>query len=247
MVRRIDSGAGSASPAYELTPRIRERLECEPVVWLSSVRPDGAPHLLPLWFTFDGEAITIYSKPDAQKVRNIRRDPRVMVAVGAARSDFDVTLLEGRAEVVELGHASLAQVVGLERYREPMRLLGIDVEEFLATYSQPIRILPQRVLQWGRPGWLTRAAKIVPEGPAAAPTASEPARRRSPAAAPTTAVLLLDRRLRPRRTAAWRHCPETPRPGAPGASEHRGRTGSSAPRPARPRAPVGARAPDTPR
>ncbi|MHB8459669.1 MAG: pyridoxamine 5'-phosphate oxidase family protein [Candidatus Limnocylindrales bacterium] len=145
-----DSGNRSACP---LPAELRERLDGELVVWLSSVRPDGAPHLLPLWFAWDGEAITIYSKPEAQKVRNVRRDPRVMVAVGQAGSAFTVTLLEGVAEMVE-GPGEPSESGRLARYRDAMRQLGIGVEDFLAMYSQRIRIQPVRVLDWGMPGWL---------------------------------------------------------------------------------------------
>ena len=46
------------------------------------VRPDGAPHLVPIWFWWDGEAVLVFSKPDAQKVRNLRIQPRVMLGRG---------------------------------------------------------------------------------------------------------------------------------------------------------------------
>lgn len=133
---------------------VRRRLDAELVVWFSSVRPDGAPHVLPIWFTWDGHTISVYSKPDAQKVRNVRSNPRVMIGVGRAGPGFDVSLLEGRAEVGEPGSQSAVEAECLARYRRPMAELGIDVDAFLATYSQPIRIVPVRVLEWGAPGWL---------------------------------------------------------------------------------------------
>ena len=79
--------------------RVRRFLETEPVIWLSTIRADGAPHLVPTWFVWDGEAIVIMSKPGAVKVRNLRADPRAMLALGDAEDDFDVGLLEARAEV----------------------------------------------------------------------------------------------------------------------------------------------------
>ena len=54
----------------------------------------------PLEKTIGGyEAIVIRSKPHAKKVRNLAHDPRAMVALGDAEDDFDVGLLEARAEV----------------------------------------------------------------------------------------------------------------------------------------------------
>ena len=64
--------------------RILRFLEREPIVWLSTVRPDGSPHLVPIWFSWDGEALLIFSKPGAQKVRNLRARPSVMLALGDA-------------------------------------------------------------------------------------------------------------------------------------------------------------------
>ena len=42
---------------------LREEL----VVWLSSVRPDGRPHLVPIWFSWDGRDIVIASKPTPRR------------------------------------------------------------------------------------------------------------------------------------------------------------------------------------
>lgn len=77
-------------------------LERQAVVWLSSIRPDGRPHIVPLWFLWDGESILVFSKPHAQKVRNLRADPRVMVAVGEPGVEFDVELIEAIAELAQV-------------------------------------------------------------------------------------------------------------------------------------------------
>jgi PPOX class probable F420-dependent enzyme len=88
----------------ELSPaaRIDRMLRSEPVVWMSTVRPDGVPHLIPIWFSWDGEAILVASKPSAQKVRNLRANPVVMLALGQPDEDFDVGLLEGKAELLDV-------------------------------------------------------------------------------------------------------------------------------------------------
>jgi PPOX class probable F420-dependent enzyme len=139
-----------------LPETVRERLTREPVVWLGTARADGAPHLLPLWFTWDGEAITLFSKPWAEKVRNIGRDPRVTIAIGTAGMEFDVALLDGHAVLSDEPVSPTAGAAGLARYAEPMRRLGVSPAEFLETYSQSIRIVPTRVVHWGQPGWKPR-------------------------------------------------------------------------------------------
>ena len=96
--------------------RIRRFLETEPVVWVSTVRPDGTPHLVPIWFWWDGEAMLVFSKPDAQKVRNLRANPSVMLALGDAEADFDVGLLEGRAELLDRPTSEVLPAGHLAKY-----------------------------------------------------------------------------------------------------------------------------------
>ena len=81
-------------------PAIEAALRDDPVVWLSSVQRDGRPHLVPVWFHWDGDRIVAFSKPHARKVDNLRDEPRVMVAVGTPGPDFEVELIEATAHEV---------------------------------------------------------------------------------------------------------------------------------------------------
>ena len=100
------------------TARILRFLEQEPIVWLSTVRPDGDPHLVPIWFSWDGEALLIFSKPDAQKVRNLRAQPTVMLALGDAEADFDIGLLKGTAELPDTPARDVLTPEHLAKYGE---------------------------------------------------------------------------------------------------------------------------------
>ena len=145
----------------ELAPaaRIDRMLRTEPVLWLSTVRPEGGPHLIPSWFSWDGREILIASKPGAQKVRNLRANPVAMLALGEAEDDFDVGLLEGRAELLDEPAAGSLPAAHLAKYRVEMARLGLGADEFHATYSQVIRIRPTRCLPWhGRTIPVTAAA-----------------------------------------------------------------------------------------
>jgi PPOX class probable F420-dependent enzyme len=152
--------------------RIQRFLETEPVVWLSSIRTDGAPHLVPVWFAWDGEAIVIRSKPEARKVRNLRHDPRAMLALGDADDDFDVGLLEASAQVVEGTVAAPLPAPFLAKYRERIAALGLTPDDFAATYSATIRLIPAKALGWhGRSkprSFLDAARRLLTERPAVA-------------------------------------------------------------------------------
>jgi len=128
--------------------RIRRFLERDPVVWLSTVRPDGRPHLVPIWFWWDGDALLVFSKLGAQKVRNMRERPSVMLALGDAEDDFDVGMLEGRAELLDAPPSAAGLAGHLAKYGDRMATIGLTGDEFAATYSQAIRIRPVRFLPW---------------------------------------------------------------------------------------------------
>ena len=132
---------------------IEERLRTEPTVWLSSTRPDGRPHVVPVWFNWDGRVFDLFSKPNAQKVRNLREHPDVMLAVGQPNEEFDVELVEGRAAIIASPTAEVIPPTMFEKYADLMARAALDTDTFVSTYSQPVQITPTRFLGYGGKGW----------------------------------------------------------------------------------------------
>jgi PPOX class probable F420-dependent enzyme len=130
-----------------------EQLAQEQILWLGTTRPDGRPHVIPIWFAWDGRAISTYSKPHAQKVRNLEHNPSAMVAVGEPEEDMDVELIEGRAEVLVAPTVDLVAPSFFEKYAALMSASGLTREVYVTTYSKAVRITPTRFLGWGGPGW----------------------------------------------------------------------------------------------
>jgi hypothetical protein len=96
------------------------------VASLASVRSDGRPHVVPLWFVWDGTAFVMYSKPHAVKVQNLRRD-RTPCSPSGSRGSLD-----GSAALGEV-RAEIDQAVGLltpfaDKYVELMASLGIPAD-----------------------------------------------------------------------------------------------------------------------
>ena len=139
-------------------PSVEAALRDDPVVWLSSVQSDGRPHLVPVWFHWDGERIVAFSKPHARKVDNLRDQPSVMLAVGTPGPEFDVELIEATAELpAELADELMAEGFGA-KYRELLHRAGLTVQRFAEVYSQPIVLRPTRFLDYGGGGWERGAA-----------------------------------------------------------------------------------------
>ena len=164
---RAGSTRAQGRPGYDASyartlERVRPMLAAEPVVWLSTVRPDGLPHIVPTWFWWDGEAMLVFSKPGAVKVRNLRANPRLMVALGHPESDFAVGLIEAEAALMA-GPAEVPDAF-FAKYAAQLADGGLDRASFRATYTQAIRIVPTRFLSWRGRGAAHEAAR--PERPA---------------------------------------------------------------------------------
>ena len=127
---------------------VEERLRTEPIIWLSSVRADGRPHLVPVWFYWDGSMVLIFSQPNNQKIRNIQRNPNVMLALEAKDGGDDVVLFEGKAELLSQSTAQVVPSGYEQKYAVGIKGLGMTTEQMAASYSQPIRITPIRFISW---------------------------------------------------------------------------------------------------
>jgi hypothetical protein len=58
-----------------------EKLETAQNIWIASVRPDGRPHLTPVWFAWTGGKLYVSIDPDSVKSKNIAHTPHVALAL----------------------------------------------------------------------------------------------------------------------------------------------------------------------
>lgn len=68
---------------------------------LATVRDDGSPHVVPIWFVLDGDDFVFNTGKDTVKGRNLARDGRVALCVDDDRPPFAFVTLQGRAEISE--------------------------------------------------------------------------------------------------------------------------------------------------
>ncbi len=128
--------------------RAERRLREEKIAWLTTVRADGQPQSVPVWFLWDREAVLIYSQPGRQKLRNIERNPRVGLNLNSNARGGDVVRLEGAAEIVEGAPPANEVPPYVDKYRESITRIGLDEEGFARTYSVAVRVTPERWQIW---------------------------------------------------------------------------------------------------
>ena len=113
---------------------------------LVTLRADGSPAVVPIWFEWDGESATIFTSRTSAKVRRIQADPRVALSVeepaGAAEA---WATIEGTATIEETGGIELARRL-IVRYYTPERAADVLPSwERAAGQWVVIRVTPERV------------------------------------------------------------------------------------------------------
>jgi PPOX class probable F420-dependent enzyme len=112
---------------------------------LATVMPDGSPQVTPVWFDWDGSHIRINSAKGRVKDRNMRRTPKVALAILDPDNPYRHLAVRGRVvEMTEQGaddhiDALAKKYLGQDRY--PYRRPG----EVRVIY----RIQPERVAAMG--------------------------------------------------------------------------------------------------
>jgi general stress protein 26 len=90
----------------------RAHIDRAQVFWLSTVRPDGRPHVTPLLAVRRDDAMYFCTGPDERKAKNLRQNPQCILTTGQNGLDGLDVVVEGRAVEVsdreELGLVAAA-------------------------------------------------------------------------------------------------------------------------------------------
>src|SRR5262245_59534294 len=130
--------------------RIQGFLVTKEVVVLSTVQRSGAPLAMPMWFLHTPEALYMISVEGLQKVRNLRRDPRVCVVAESGNRGAAIrgVVLQGHVQFVE--EPTQRQPIDaalLQKYNPDLaRLWG---GRAMPANRVLFRIEPDKVRSWG--------------------------------------------------------------------------------------------------
>jgi hypothetical protein len=103
------SSPGAAATSWE---RGRAELASADVYWLSTVRPNGHPHVTPLLAVWAGGALYFCTGSTERKARNLAHNPHCILTTGRNDLDGIDLVVEGAASevtaVAELGEVASA-------------------------------------------------------------------------------------------------------------------------------------------
>jgi PPOX class probable F420-dependent enzyme len=137
---------GPIDTGTPLGRRAEERLRTEKAIWLTTVGPDGTPQPNPVWFTWDGATVLVYSDNKAARLRNLRANPRVALNFDTADGgEGDVHIITGIARVAAKEPPVTENEPYLAKYADAIREIGFEAEPFARKYSVALRITPERL------------------------------------------------------------------------------------------------------
>ena len=130
-------------------------------MWLTTINPDGSPHVTAVGVVSDGGSWYFTSGPATRKSRNVARDPRCVVSVAAEAFDL---VVEGAAERVTDADELASVAAAFVAAGWPAE---VDGDALTAEYSAPsagpapwqvYRVNPSTVTALGtsEPGGATR-------------------------------------------------------------------------------------------
>jgi len=109
-----------------------ERLRGRYIWWLASTRPDGRPHLMPIWAVWVGEGVAFSTGSSSRKAQNLAQNPFVTIV---PERGVESVIVEG--EVVAL----------------PEELLSTFVDAYQETYEMDPTAM-------GEPVFMVKPAKV---------------------------------------------------------------------------------------
>ncbi len=125
-----------------------QRLRSNIIAWLTTVGSDGRPYTVPVWFLWDGNAVLIFSQPRIQKIRNLRKNARVTLALDDTKQGEDVVIVEGSAELLDDPEISVTLTAYVEKYGALIKDMGWTPESMADYYSLGIRVTPTKFRSW---------------------------------------------------------------------------------------------------
>src|SRR6266536_3243053 len=115
----------------DISLSLDKRLRDEKTIWLTTVREDGTPQSVPVWYLWDGETLLIFSQPTAQKLRNIAQNPKVSIIFAHTDTfgEEGFAVVTGEAAVDEHAPPSNQTSAYLDKYRDGIAAIDRTPEQ----------------------------------------------------------------------------------------------------------------------
>jgi PPOX class probable F420-dependent enzyme len=114
---------------------------------VGTLRRNGSPHVVPVWYRWDSELIRIWSGEERAWVRNVGRDPRVAFSVQEVVPPFAAVVMHGRAKFTTEDPEASQEIRRITRRYLP----EAEVDEYVARWPHLhgiVTIRPETIHAW---------------------------------------------------------------------------------------------------
>jgi PPOX class probable F420-dependent enzyme len=133
------------------TDEVTEFLALPLTMSLATNGPDGWPHVVAMWYGFLDGNVGFLTYRNAQKYRNIQRDPRVscLVEDGRTYNELRGVLIRGTVDQVDDVEQRLTLATSItERYQGPLNQVGIESVRSEISKRIALRVAADQVVSW---------------------------------------------------------------------------------------------------
>ncbi|NIH78806.1 TIGR03667 family PPOX class F420-dependent oxidoreductase [Amycolatopsis viridis] len=127
-------------PSTAFGQRVRERLERERVVWLTTAGADGTPQPNPVWFLWAGDGFLVYNAVHAKRLSHIRDRPQVSLNFDSDGQGGDIVVFRGLARPVDSQPGPHENPAYVAKYGDAMTQISGSLEAFGEAYPQAVHI-----------------------------------------------------------------------------------------------------------
>jgi PPOX class probable F420-dependent enzyme len=133
--------------SFPMSPHeIEDFLSESNIARIATVKPDGSPHVTPVWYLWENNQLLILIMKGSVKESNIKQKKKVAVTVDSNTAPNKGVIIEGTAKIEELTEEIERRIC--QRY-----LKKENLDEYLELshgyYPQIlIRIQPEKIITW---------------------------------------------------------------------------------------------------
>lgn len=126
---------------------MEEFLAAPRIAHFITLRPDGSPHVAPVWYEYVNGDFLVWTSRQFRKVKNIEGDPRVALSIASEDQPYRYVVAEGEVAVSD----DDVWAVGLSiatRYEGPEGGAAFLEEYYEEGQSVVLRLTPRRISTW---------------------------------------------------------------------------------------------------
>ncbi len=130
----------------DMTPeQMAEFLERPLVAVMVTLRADGSPHAIPVWYEYRNGEFIVFSSDTFVRVKNLRRDNRAAITISTHEEPYMYVSAEGPVTITPEDVAETGLSISA-------RYMGENAQQFLDDvlndHSVVLRLTPERILTW---------------------------------------------------------------------------------------------------